>query len=217
MYYFHCMETGPNSFLAHQRALGSVTAGRRITQTVPVLGSKMTALRCLIHWAGWQARGLQCRGGRWSCFHTPQGGTLQAAMRRHKARAARVQRQANGRAKALQARREHTARLCLCSPAAKTPGVSSAPGPVPQGRGQGLCWGREGLFGVSLGMCSIDLEERFSCRLVLSVELWGHGFSHESTVISCNVTWCEVQVWGIVKMNLPLAQYCRNSVVYNSY
>lgn len=74
---------------------------------------------------------------------------------------------------------------CPCQSAAGPPGaqrlvvalvlsskaVSSAPGPVPQGRGQGLGWGREGLFGVSLGMCSIDLEEKFGYRLALSVEL----------------------------------------------
>lgn len=45
----------------------------------------------------------------------------------------------------------------------------------------------------------------------MSVEIWGHNFSCEATIVSCSVIRYEFKV-GMVKMGFPLLRHC-NSVV----
>lgn len=71
MYYFHCMETEREQniifFLIHQSLFGSVTAERRIMQTIPVLYSKTTVcFHCLVNHVGWQQKDLRFCHGTWS-------------------------------------------------------------------------------------------------------------------------------------------------------
>lgn len=50
----------------HQRLFGSVTAERRIMQTIPVLYWKLTlCFHCLVNHVGWQRKNLRFCCGRW--------------------------------------------------------------------------------------------------------------------------------------------------------
>lgn len=58
-------------FLVHQRIFGSATAGRRRTQTVPVLYSMTTVFHCLVKAHGLAGIELWCCHKRWSWLFTP--------------------------------------------------------------------------------------------------------------------------------------------------
>lgn len=66
--------------------------------------------------------------------------------------------------------------------------------------------------GLNLRMCSLELEEIFGHCLFMSVELWGHNFACEATLVSCSIVRYEFEP-GMVKIGFLLAGHCCNSCV----